>query len=341
MAAVAATVRSCCLVDCADATPLADSGRVEVEIPAAEAAAAAAEADGPTVRWEPGGQASFHPACWELIEKRLKGRRGGRSAERRALAEAAETAEHHAAPAQVAEAAAGVAALLREAGGRAVVFSGAGISTAAGVGDYRGKSGKWTKESQGRDEPYETEYEQLRPTFTHHAVAKLLEDGLLSRVITQNADGLHLLSGVPAESLSSLHGDAFTEYCVGCGTEYARPYYAAGGGGGSAAEEYFAGRLAEKPAHVVQCRGCKSNHWTGRVCEKAGCGGKLHDTIISFGDSLRDCVVEAAASAASEATVVLSLGSTMSVSPANQLVTLGGAHAVRQRSQSQAQTIIL
>ena len=28
----------------------------------------------------------------------------------------------------------------------------------------------------------------------------------------QNADGLHLLSGVPAESLSSLHGDAFTEY---------------------------------------------------------------------------------------------------------------------------------
>jgi len=38
---------------------------------------------------------------------------------------------------------------------------------------------------------------------------------------------------------------------------------------------------------------------------------------------------------------VLSLGSTMSVSPANQLVTLGGAHAVRQRSQSQAQAIIL
>ena len=63
--------------------------------------------------------------------------------------------------------------------------------------------------------------------------------------------------------------------------------------------------------------------------------GKLHDTIISFGDSLRDSVVQAAATAASDARVVLSLGSTMSVSPANQLVTLGGGElvtCVRQRT---------
>lgn len=94
------------------------------------------------------------------------------------------------------------------------------------------------------------------------------------------------------------------------------------------AEEWFAGRLSEKPSHVVQCRGCKSNHWTGRVCEQPGCSGKLHDTIISFGDSLREKVVQAAATAASDAQVVLSLGSTMSVSPANQLVTLNGGKLV-------------
>lgn len=98
--------------------------------------------------------------------------------------------------------------------------------------------------------------------------------------------------------------------------------------GGSVAEEWFAGRLSEKPDYVVQCSGCKSNHWTGRVCEQAGCKGKLHDTIISFGDSLRDKVVQAAAAAASGAQVVLSLGSTMSVSPANQLVTLHGGNLV-------------
>ena len=94
------------------------------------------------------------------------------------------------------------------------------------------------------------------------------------------------------------------------------------------AEEWFAGRLSDKPEYVVQCTGCKSNHWTGRMCEQQGCTGKLHDTIISFGDSLRDKVVQAAATAASDAQVVLSLGSTMSVSPANQLVTLGGGELV-------------
>jgi NAD-dependent SIR2 family protein deacetylase len=98
--------------------------------------------------------------------------------------------------------------------------------------------------------------------------------------------------------------------------------------GGSVAEEWFAGRLSVKPDHVVQCAGCKSNHWTGRVCEQEGCSGKLHDTIISFGDNLRDSVVSAAATAATDAQVVLSLGSTMSVSPANQLVTLGGGKLV-------------
>ena len=64
------------------------------------------------------------------------------------LAQAAETAEHHASAADVADAASQLSALLREAGSRAAVFSGAGISTPAGVGDYRGKSGKWTKEAQ-------------------------------------------------------------------------------------------------------------------------------------------------------------------------------------------------
>ena len=67
-------------------------------------------------------------------------------------------------------------------------------------------------------------------------------------------------------------------------TEYRRPFYAAGGGGGSPAEEWFAGRLAEKPPYVVQCTGCRSNHWTGRSCDDQSCG--KHQRLSSSRDTL-------------------------------------------------------
>ena len=65
---------------------------------------------------------------------------------------------------------------------RCVAFTGAGLSTAAGLGDYRGKQGKWTREAQESGPPsYVTEYEALRPTFAHEAVAALVEKGLLEK----------------------------------------------------------------------------------------------------------------------------------------------------------------
>ena len=135
------------------------------------------------------------------------------------------------------------------------------------------------------------EYERLRPTFTHYAIAKLVEDGVVRHVITQvtirwkclspgcisarlvstlqNADGLHALSGVPAEKLSSLHGDAFTEYCVKCGTGTPRRVLCLGGQTFSQAQKPSAvdRRI---PASILRSR------WRGRlagggvVCRAAG-----------------------------------------------------------------------
>lgn len=257
------------------------------------------------------GRVAFHAECWQALlgrEARLA------PGERRLLRQARATAEKFDAAAQL-EAKAAFAGEILKGCSRAVCFTGAGLSTSAGLGDYRGKQGKWTLEAQGAETPYTTVYEELRPTFAHEAVAKLVDMGHIAYVVSQNADGLHHLSGIPYTKLSDVHGSAFTEYCPKCGMRYVRDTYAPE----DRAEDYFAGRLPGPiPPHIKKCRGCGSNHWTGRDCEE--CGGPLHDTVISFGDGLEECVLRPAFAHARRADACLSLGSTMSIGPSNQVV---------------------
>ena len=105
------------------------------------------------------------------------------------------------------------------------------------------------------------------------------------------------------------------QVCSKCDERFVRQTYAPE----DRAEDYFAKRLAGPvPKHIKRCRGCRSNHWTGRACDK--CGGPLRDTVISFGDSLESCVLDPAFEAAERADACLSLGSTMAIGPSNQVV---------------------
>src|SRR5690349_1954981 len=72
------------------------------------------------------------------------------------------------------------------------VFTGAGISTSAGIPDFRGPQGVWTLQAQGRSrtEPSVDCVEAI-PTPTHMSIVQLLREGSLKYVISQNCDGLH------------------------------------------------------------------------------------------------------------------------------------------------------
>lgn len=88
-----------------------------------------------------------------------------------------------------------------------------------------------------------------------------MKQDYLKYVISQNVDGLHRKSGIPADKISELHGNTFLEICTQCGKDYMRDF------------------RTRTPQEF-------DKHLTGRKCDNQICGGDLRDTIVNFGESL-------------------------------------------------------
>ena len=139
-----------------------------------------------------------------------------------------------------------------------VVFTGAGISTAAEIPDFRGPNGVWTKEDKGETPELGVAINETRPTYAHYALTELARRGMVKFICTTNMDGLHWRTGLPAHMLEELHGSAYTEHCPRCDAHYRR------------AEEVERG---------------SPDHTTGNKCP--WCGSELLDTIVNFSDTYR------------------------------------------------------
>ena len=88
-----------------------------------------------------------------------------------------------------------LAELVRESG-HCVVHTGAGISTACSIPDFRGPRGVWTLERAGEKlPPPSVLFVNAVPSLTHMAIVGLLRAGKVRYVISQNVDGLHLRYG--------------------------------------------------------------------------------------------------------------------------------------------------
>merc|ERR1719161_3263158 len=83
-----------------------------------------------------------------------------------------------------------------------VAFTGAGISTSAGIPDFRGPEGKWTREARGLKPLAGVSVVDAFPTAAHMALVELHSRGVLKYLISQNCDGLHRRAGFPASAIS-------------------------------------------------------------------------------------------------------------------------------------------
>lgn len=55
----------------------------------------------------------------------------------------------------------------------------------------------WTLEKQGKKVETDVTFGDARPTLTHKALVGLVRAGVVNYVVSQNVDGLHLMSGLP------------------------------------------------------------------------------------------------------------------------------------------------
>lgn len=119
--------------------------------------------------------------------------------------------------------------------GNMVVFTGAGLSTASGIKDFRGKNGLYKENINAEEilshhffvehpkEFYEFFKDKLlntgiEPNLMHKVIAELQKEGKVSGVITQNIDGLDAMAGT--KDVIEVHGNATKFYCSKCHKEY-------------------------------------------------------------------------------------------------------------------------
>ena len=186
---------------------------------------------------------------------------------------------------------------------RAVVFTGAGISTESGIPDFRSPGGIWTRmapidfgdflaSEEARRETWrrrfamEEIFRGAAPNRGHRAVAELVRRGQAAAVVTQNIDGLHQASGISAERVVELHGNTTYAHCLDCARRY----------------ELDALRAAFERDELAP------------LCDS--CGGFVKTATVSFGQAMPPAAMRRAETETIAADLFIVAGSSLVVYPA-------------------------
>ena len=180
-----------------------------------------------------------------------------------------------------------------------VLFTGAGISTASNIPDFRSATGIYSKMYKGVISPekavshsfflqspvefYEFYFEKMvyldaKPNVAHKFFAKLEECGKLKATITQNIDDLHQMAG--QKNVIELHGSVKRNYCMKCNRFY----------------------------------GCEEIY--NKIPPKCTCGGLIKPDVVLYEESLKEKDIISAIEHIANCDTLIVVGTSLMVYPA-------------------------
>jgi NAD-dependent SIR2 family protein deacetylase len=207
---------------------------------------------------------------------------------------------------------------------RLFVLTGAGCSTESGIPDYRGPSGTWRAKQPMlisefvRSEENRRHYwarnfrgwprfSAARPNPAHDALARLESHGVVTRLVTQNVDGLHQAAG--SSAVTDLHGRADRVICMGCRETFSR--------------HDFQRSLESLNGHFTPLESAIAPDSDAEIAREQTasfqvpfcplCGGILKPDVVFFGESVPKERVNAAMTELENSAAMLVVGSSLAV----------------------------
>mmetsp|Transcript_20070 Transcript_20070/g.42432 ORF Transcript_20070/g.42432 Transcript_20070/m.42432 type:complete len:490 (-) Transcript_20070:1420-2889(-) len=193
-----------------------------------------------------------------------------------------------------------------------LVLCGAGVSTGAGIPDFRSPGTGLYDNLQKYGLPYpEAIFEinyyrrkpdafvslarelwpgiKYKPTLTHHFIKVLADKGLLLRIYSQNIDGLEFLAEIPEDKLVECHGHFRTASCIDC----------------------------HKPADAEKVKSAIVDRGVTPKCSY--CGGSVKPDIVFFGEGLPNRFHKLLKRDMPKADLLLVMGTSLQVAPVSMI----------------------
>ncbi len=231
---------------------------------------------------------------------------------------------------------------------RVFVLTGAGISTASGIPDYRDSMGNWkvSPPVQHRDylnDPYTRQrywarslvgwpvMKHAQPNEAHHCLEALRKAGIVSQIVTQNVDRLHQSAG--SDDTIDLHGRADRVICINCELSIDRaemdlycreinPEFL----------EHEAEPLPDGDARL------EIDFSQFRVPDCPSCGGILKTDVVFFGDTVPRSRVDEAVDALMRSRGLLVVGSSLMVYSGFRFNRISQQHGIPQAALTLGKT---